>query len=128
MAPRANTSAGFSLSLSFMGFLICVKGGFPSKLFHCSVCKISLLVFQLWKKGDCFPISSTDGKSDAIRQECATLPFPQIPSTKDLHANLWDFPPQVMEKWRIGGFSCTIAIIIIFFLHCSLLCAYRHIP
>lgn len=30
---------------------------------------------------DCFPISSTDGKSYAIRQEFATLPFSQLSST-----------------------------------------------
>lgn len=59
-----------------------------------------------WKVRDYFPIPSrsTDGKSYAIRQECATLPFLQLSSTQE-RANLWESPTDIREG---GGSSSTI--------------------
>ena len=50
--------------------------------------------FQLWKSEGLFSHSlsqSTDGKSYAIQQECATLPFLRLSSTQE-RANLWESP------------------------------------
>lgn len=51
-------------------------------------------IISAWKVRGCFPSHSCsiDGKSYAILEECATLPFLQLSSSQE-QANLWEFPP-----------------------------------